>query len=229
MTRTATTVRVALCAIALSLLVVTPALRADPGKWKGTIDKWVEADAKNPPKQNHVLFVGSSSIRMWDTDKYFPELKPINRGFGGSQFEDVLAYMDQIVLPYKPRVIVVYEGDNDIGGGKTPQRVLDDWKKFVGIVHDKLPKTHVIFIAIKPSIKRWNLVEKIREANKMIAEDIAKDPLSAYADIDAPMIGDDGKPRKELFKSDGLHMVHEGYVIWTNLVQKLIDAASAEK
>ena len=115
-------------------------------------------------------------------------------------------------------MIVFYAGDNDIAGGKTPERVFADYQAFVAKIHKLLPKTKIAFVAIKPSISRWRLIELMRKANQMIEELSSKDELLEYVDVDAPMIGDDGQPRKELFLKDGLHMTDAGYKIWTDLV-----------
>ena len=132
--------------------------------------------------------------------------------------EDPTYYADRIVIPYKPRAIVVYEGDNDIGSGKTPERVFSDYKAFVKKIRSSLPETPIIFIAIKPSIKRWDKIDKIREANKMIQEYAKKDKSLDFVDVDAPTIGDDGMPMKSIFKDDGLHLNDKGYTIWKSLL-----------
>ena len=173
--------------------------------------------------------MGSSSIRGWDTKKYFPKIQTIQRGFGGSQICDSFEYAGRIILPYQPRVIVVYAGDNDIAGGKSPQRVLEDYTALVRRIHDDLPKTRIVFIAIKPSIARWRLVGKMRQANALIETFTKTDPRLRYVDIDRPMIGEDGKPRKELLQRDGLHLTHEGYVLWSSLVRPHLDMPETPK
>ena len=197
---------------------------AKESRWEKSIRAFEERDRKDPPPTGEIVFVGSSSIRGWDTKRYFPDLKTIQRGFGGSQVADSVQFADRIVIPYRPRVVVLYAGDNDIAGGKTPQRVLDDYKAFVRKVHAALPKTRIVYIPIKPSIARWKLVEKMRQANALIEAYTKTDPRLRYVDIDKPMIGDDGRPRKELFAKDGLHLSHEGYVLWTRLVRPHLEA-----
>jgi len=192
---------------------------AKPNRWEPNIQRFEQQDKKTPPPKNAILFLGSSSIVAWDLQRSFPDLVTINRGFGGSQIVDSLHFVDRIVLPYQPRIIVFYAGDNDIGSGKSPDRVLEDYKQFVAKVHDGLPKTRIVFVAIKPSIRRWSLIDNIREANAKICEFIEKDPLLIYLDIDKPMLGKDGKPRPEIFKSDGLHMNDAGYDIWSDMLR----------
>ncbi|MCP4642687.1 MAG: hypothetical protein GY851_19735 [bacterium] len=188
-------------------------------RWGKDIRRFEKADKESFPPEDAVLFVGSSSIVGWNLKKYFPNLETINRGFGGSAVSDSVYFADRIVLPYKPRVIVLYAGDNDIAGKKTPERVLKDYRAFVAVVRQVLPKTKIVFVAIKPSIARWELVDKMREANRLIEEYTKRDDRQVYVDIDTPMIGEDGMPRKELFKEDGLHLNHEGYVLWSSLVE----------
>lgn len=199
----------------------TPA-RADPVKWEPDIVRFEQRDAMAKPATSGILFVGSSSIRMWDTERFLPGLGVINRGFGGSQLEDAIHFADRIVLPYEPRTIALYAGDNDIAQGKSPQQVYDDYRKFVEIVHAKLPRTRIVYIAIKPSIARWKLVEPMREANRLIGEHAAKDERLSFADIDAPMLGADGKPRADLLVDDGLHLNDAGYALWSSIVRPLI-------
>lgn len=191
-------------------------------RWEKNIQAFEKRDKAAPPAEGGILFLGSSSIRMWPLDDYFPHLPVINRGFGGSQVSDSIAFLDRIVLPCKPRIILFYAGDNDIAAGKSPETVRDDFDTFTGRVHDALPDTRIIFIAIKPSISRWRLVGKMRKANRLIQERIQQDKRLSYADIDTPMIGPDGMPRPDLFLGDGLHLNAKGYTIWSDLVRPML-------
>jgi lysophospholipase L1-like esterase len=195
--------------------------RSDADKWEKDIAAFEAADAKNPPPKDAVLFVGSSSIRLWDLKESFPDRRTINRGFGGSEIADSVRYAKRIVIPYRPRVVVFYAGDNDIAGGKSPQRVLADFKQFVELVHGELPKTKIIYIGIKPSIKRWTLIDRIREANRLIRQHVAAEESDklVFLDIERPMLGDDGKPRAVFLQDDGLHLNQAGYKIWTKLLR----------
>ncbi len=206
------------------LLVANPvALRAEENKHEPEIQKFEKKDAATSVPLNGILFVGSSSIRGWNVDKFFPGLPVLNRGFGGSQVSDVLHYFDRIVVPYKPKTIVFYSGDNDISGGKTTETVVSDVKKFVALVHEKLPSAQILIIPPKPSIARWKLWPAMQEvglAEQQLAE--ADDKIT-FIDIAPAMLSPDGKPRKELLKKDGLHMTDEGYVIWSDMVRPLLE------
>jgi lysophospholipase L1-like esterase len=192
---------------------------AAASRWEKAIQAFEAQDRRSPPPKGPIVFVGSSSIRGWNTKRYFPKLRTIQRGFGGSDVSDSLHFAHRIVTNYQPRVVVMYAGDNDIARGKTPQRVLADFKAFVAEVHARLPRTRIVYIASKPSIRRWKLVGRMRQANRLIEQFTRTDKRLRFVDIDKPMIGPDGRPRKELFKKDGLHLSHEGYVLWTRLVQ----------
>jgi len=194
-------------------------------RWGPAIAAFESADAKDPPPAEGVLFVGSSSIRLWDLPKSFPDLPVINRGFGGSEVADSLHFAEQLILKHRPRVIVVYAGDNDVAKGKSPEEVAADYRALVEKVHARLPRARMIYICIKPSILRWKLVEKMRDANARIRALSAEDERLAYADIDTPMLGPDGRPRRELLIIDGLHLSKEGYRTWTAVVRPLIDVA----
>lgn len=172
-------------------------------------------DRLRPPPEGAVLFIGSSSIRMWETlGQDFPGVPVINRGFGGSEMEDTVRYAHRIALPYKPRQIVVYAGDNDLGGGKAPEAVADAFASFVRLVHAQLPATRIGFVAIKPSLMRWHLIDMVRKTNGLVREICARDPRLDFIDIVPAMLGDDGMPRQELYVEDGLHLSVQGYAIW---------------
>ncbi|MBC8356704.1 MAG: hypothetical protein H8E66_32415 [Planctomycetes bacterium] len=208
-------------ALSVVTLVAVNAERvvAEESRWESAIQAFEEQDAKQAPPKNGIVFVGSSSIRKWDLAKSFPDLEPINRGFGGSEVSDSVEFAERIILKYDPRIVVVYAGDNDIAHDKTPQQVCNDFKQLVGMIHAKLPKTKIVYIAVKPSIKRWALVQQVREANRLITEVAVKNERLEFVDIDKPMIGSDGMPRNELFVKDGLHLSAEGYALWTALVK----------
>lgn len=188
------------------------------GRWEKAMEAFEQRDAKTPPPKGEIVFIGSSSIVGWNLAKCFPDLKAVNRGFGGSQIADSTEYADRILLPLEPRIVVFYAGDNDIAGGKSPEKVFEDYKAFVKKVHDKLPEAKIIYIPIKPSIARWKLWEKMKAANALIEAHTKTDKRLAYLDIAGPMLGEDGKPRPELFKNDGLHLNDEGYKLWNSLL-----------
>ncbi len=211
------------CRLTLLALLLSPLVFATPDKWTAAIDKFTQADAKNPPRSNGVVFVGSSSIVKWTSlEKDFPGVNVLNRGFGGSELADSVFYADRIVIPYQPRVVVVYAGDNDLKAGKSPETVFGDFKALVAKVHTALPQTRIVYIAIKPSPSRWSLKDKIVATNRLIAAECAKDKRLAFADIYPAMLDAKGQPRPELFVADMLHMKPAGYAIWTPIVAPLI-------
>lgn len=194
-------------------------LPKSPTRWEANIRKFEQMDRQSPPKPGGVLFVGSSSIVRWELGKFFPNLPTLNRGFGGSQLADVVYFADRIVLPYQPKAIVLYAGDNDLAAGKTPEQVAADYEAFVKKVHAALPKTRIIYITIKPSLARWRLIDSIRQVNRLICERAAKDDRLIVVDIERAMLGPDGLPRKDLLDKDGLHLNEAGYKIWSDLVR----------
>lgn len=206
----------------LAVCAVAPAQQPAPAagqKWESEIQKFEAADRQHPPPQGAVLFIGSSSIRMWkDLAADFPETKIINRGFGGSEIADSTYYIDRIVAPYHPRMIVLYAGDNDLAAGKTPQQVFEDYQAFVRRVREKLPGAKIAYISIKPSPARASLMEKMRAANELIRGYTARGKNLVYIDVFTPMLGEDGMPRSELFIADKLHMTREGYAVWRKVI-----------
>ncbi|MFZ5829873.1 MAG: SGNH/GDSL hydrolase family protein [Planctomycetota bacterium] len=197
------------------------AAAAEPqaSRWEEKIAAFEAADQKSPPPKGAVLFLGSSTIVGWPLAKLFPDLPTINRGFGGSQISDSVEFAERIVLPHEPRVIVFYAGDNDLANGKTPDQVLADFKALVAKVHAAHPKTRILFVGIKPSLKRWALIDKIREANSLMRAYCASDDRMAFVDVERVMLGADGQPRKDLLKPDGLHLNDRGYEIWSDLIR----------
>jgi len=211
--------------LSLAFCVVTLSAEKKVDRWEKDIQQFESWDRKNSYPKDGVLFVGSSSIKMWSTRESFQDLPVINRGFGGSQISDSIHFFKRIVEPYRPRVVVLYAGDNDIASGKTSERVFEDYKKFVALVHGSMPKTSVIFVAIKPSGSRWSLWPPMKKANDMVEEFCRKDPRLTYFDSAEPLIGADGKPRDDLFLKDRLHLNAEGYKAWTKRVRPIVEAA----
>ena len=191
----------------------------DADRWEKDITAFEDQDRKTPPRTSGNVFVGSSSIRMWKLDTSFPKHTVINRGFGGSQLGDSARYAERIVTPYKPRVVVVYAGDNDLNAGKTPEAVFADYHALRDKIRMALPETKIIFVSIKPSPSRWKLREKALEANRLIRDEIALGKGQVFVDVWTPMLGEDGMPRAELFLKDQLHMNETGYEIWNKLVE----------
>ncbi|MEO8521199.1 MAG: SGNH/GDSL hydrolase family protein, partial [Acidobacteriota bacterium] len=192
---------------------------AQPAAWQKEMAAFEAEDAASAPVPGGVVFVGSSSIRLWNLRQSFPDLKAVNRGFGGSEIVDSVDHVDLLVLRHKPRTVIFYAGDNDLAAGKTPETVAADYKAFVGKVRAAQPETRIAFIAIKPSVLRWAIVGKVRAANALIRAYSETDDRLGFVDVDGPMLGWDEKPRKDLLQADGLHLTPKGYELWNTLVR----------
>jgi lysophospholipase L1-like esterase len=182
--------------------------------WEPDIAAFEASDRTNPPPKNGIVFVGSSSIRMWSSLKTdFPGLPVINRGFGGSQIADSVNFADRIILPYQPRQVVVYAGGNDLAEGKDPKLVYGDFVALVSRIQKALPHARVAFIASAPNPKRWAIVDKVRELNSLVANYCRQHDLQ-FIDVFPLMLGSDGLPKPDIFRDDRLHMNTNGYDIW---------------
>lgn len=201
-----------------------PGVYPDPTRFENLIVEFEDSDKTSPPPTGAVLCYGSSSIRYWHKNlaEDLAPLTVIPRGFGGSNMNDALHFADRAVLPYKPRAILLYEGDNDIGAGVSPEEVIDTFRKFVTKVHSTLPETRIYIIAIKPSILRWRLWPQIQKTNELFAAECNKNDKLTYIDIATPMLTLEGLPRPELLCIDRLHMNRQGYELWRDIVQPIL-------
>lgn len=212
-----------LVALSGALLAACGRKVSGPAQWRAEIDQLTANDAGHPPPQHGVLFIGSSSIRMWTTlAGDFAGLPTVRRGFGGSTIPDSTFYADRIVIPYQPKLVVMYAGDNDVEEGHSPQRVIDDFKAFVARVRRALPGVAIAYISIKPSIARWSIWPQMHAANEGIANWARTQRDIRYVDVSANMLGPNGKPRPELFQKDGLHMKPAGYAIWITALKPVL-------
>ncbi|AKJ30308.1 SGNH/GDSL hydrolase family protein [Caldimonas brevitalea] len=202
----------------------TPAVAAAPvstSPWADSFAAFEQADKTTPPPPGGVVFVGSSSIRLWsDLEQQF-ELPPVvlKRGFGGSTLRDCAEHADRLVTRYRPRLVVVYAGDNDLAQGRTPDEVLDSFAEFVRSVRRELPAVRIAYVSIKPSPSRRGLMPLARQTNEMIERYTGSVPGLAYIDVYTPMLGADGEPREELFGPDALHLNQDGYGLWKRIIE----------
>jgi lysophospholipase L1-like esterase len=187
------------------------------------------ADQKNPPPKGAILFVGDSSFTLWksmQTD--LPDHIVINRGFGGSQMSDLLYYTDRIALPYKPRLIIVSEGDNDIHRGVTPDEVLAGVKTFVEKVHAALPNSRIAISSLTPSPARWSEADTEQHVNRIVRDYVATQKNVVFIDLFDAYLGQDGKPRGELFVEDGLHHSAAGYQVRIQAMRGILGEADKQ-
>lgn len=216
--------------IAVALVLVTTAAAAeypDPERFRPAIDAFLAADAESPPPKGAIVATGSSSMRGWH-GRIAEDLAPLTiipRGFGGSNMKDVRHFLDELVLRHEPRAVLLYEGDNDAAGGVTPEQILAHFDAIAAGIHEVLPRTRIYILAVKPSIRRWNIWDTMSATNAMLTDRAAKDARLTFIDIATPMLGEDGKPLPEIFVADNLHMNGAGYDIWRDTVRPvLVDA-----
>jgi lysophospholipase L1-like esterase len=215
-----TVLELVLATILTATLAPAPLSAQAPDRWEKAIAAFEAADKTNPPPKDCVLFIGASNTRRWSTlAQDFRGWKVVNRGFGGSLLSDALHFADRIVIPAAPKTICVQSGGNDINAGRTPDQVLADFKAFVLKVRATLPETKIHFIALPPSPARWSQREKQREVNRLVETFAREDGQLNYIDVFEHMLGDDGRPRPELYVSDNLHLSPKGYSLWTSLIR----------
>ena len=198
---------------------IAQALNADETRWREAFDAFAEADRTRAPAPGSVLFVGSSSIRLWDDlEGQFDGATIVKRGFGGSRMSDCRQHLARLVLPYKPRLIVVYAGDNDLAEGRSPEQVAADFGAFVDGVRARLPDARIAYLSIKPSPSRQHLLPAVRQANALIAAYSRSTANLDYIDVYSPMLDANGAPRSELFGGDHLHLNSAGYALWKTVI-----------
>ena len=208
----------------------TPANYPDPLRLKAEINVYEWIDYVLAPTEGSVLAVGSSSIFGWH-NRIHQDLEPLTiipRGFGSSTMYDLLYYSDKIVLPYKPRAILIYEGDNDIAWGSSPQDVRKTFDVLVEKIHQALPETRIYMLSIKPSISRAHLLPQMQIANQLLQEACDADDLMHYIDITTPMLKD-GEVIEKYINTDDLHMNATGYDLWREIMQREMVVKEASK
>ena len=208
---------VPLCAVLTARAANAP-VAPPKDKWEAEMKRFEAEDAKSPPPKGGIVFTGSSSVRLWKTlAEDFPGMPVINRGFGGSEMSDSVKHMELTVLRHLPRQVIVYAGTNDIKNGKTPERVMEDFKLFSERIKAALPETRIGFIAAAPNPARWALIDQFRDLNTRAAA-YCKEKGYDFIDVHTAMLGPDGKPLPDIFVADQLHMNPKGYEIWKRVI-----------
>jgi lysophospholipase L1-like esterase len=214
----------------IGLVLITPSqpllaagAEHDYGQWEKEISAFEAMDRTNPPPTNAVLFIGSSTIRLWTTlAGDFPAQRVINRGFGGSEIVDSTHFANRILFPYAPRAIFFRAGGNDIAAGKAPEAVFDDFKAFVTTVHARLPEVDIFFISWSPTPSRWQNRDQEAALNRLVAAYAHQTPHLVYIEAGDMVLGADGRPRAELFREDQLHFNAAGYRLLAERVRPFL-------
>jgi lysophospholipase L1-like esterase len=214
-----------LCSICFVFISLSTFCQTTEQPFAAEIKAFAKQDSAQAPGSGVVLFVGSSSIRLWNTlQEDFPAHQVLNRGFGGASLPDVALYAEQTIYRYQPSQIVFYCGENDFASSDTVQvqTVVNRFTNLFREIRQRHPKVPFVFIAIKPSPSRAHLRPKIEAANKQIREFLSKHKKARFANVYPDMLNEAGKPRGELFKEDSLHMNGKGYAIWKAKLQPLL-------
>jgi len=213
--------------------------RPDPARFAKDIARFDDAEKENPPQRGGIVFTGSSSVRLWDLENAFPGLPVINRGFGGSVANDLIVYAEKVVLRYRPKVLVVYTGSNDLHGrpgppvlpGLTPREAFGDYTKFLTLVHDKLPQARIIVNSVKVAPSRAAEMDSVKKLNSLLESWCRDKPWMRWIDATSYLVGPDGQPVAGLYRADRLHLNEAGYAKWNAIIGPVIreEWAKAEK
>lgn len=193
----------------------------EPPFWSD-IQAFKKQDSMHMPPSHEILFVGSSSFTKWtDVQNYFPNHPIINRGFGGSTLLDVMMYSDNVILPYQPKQIVIYCGENDLAYSDTisAQTVANRFFTLFDLIRHVWEKAPIDYISIKPSPSRAKLMTKMVETNDLIESFLKTKSNTSFIDVYHKMLDANGKPISEIFGPDSLHMNAKGYAIWQKEIE----------
>jgi lysophospholipase L1-like esterase len=205
-----------LLSIACCLLVANAWTQVAPPFWSDIV-QFKRQDSSHTVPIHPILFVGSSSFTKWtDVNSYFPGYPIVNRGFGGSTLVDVIRYTYDIILPYDPKQVVIYCGENDLANSEkvTPVEIMQRVQTLFAMIRINLPKAKITFVSIKPSPVRAGIQPRVKNANRLISGWIKRQNNADFIDIYGPMLDSKGNMREELYVNDRLHMKPAGYAIW---------------
>lgn len=183
-------------------------------------------DSIQKPKDGMILFIGSSSFRLWKTAKEdFDNPNIVNRAFGGATLPDVIRYQDDVVLKYNPKKIFIYCGENDIASSEkvTPEMVFGNFKTLYHSIRNRFPEVQVVFISIKPSMLRWSMKDRMIATNALINNYLSKEKNAVFINVWDKMLDENGEPMKDIFIEDKLHMNSKGYAIWLKEMKALVN------
>lgn len=199
-----------------------------PARFENDIQKFEAADRTTPPTAGGILFYGSSSARLWDLPNSFPTLATANRGFGGSDMEAAAHFYDRVVPAHKPRIVVLYEGDNDLNSGRTSCQILADFESLVSKHKVALPECQLVCLSVKYSPSRAKLRLEQEATNALLKARCAKDPKLVYVDVSTSLLGTDGLPESRYFQKDMLHLNADGYAAWNSVLLPYLEANAAD-
>jgi lysophospholipase L1-like esterase len=210
-----------LLAFSLASTVSAQTRTIDPSRFDEDIAAFEAKDSEMMPPEDAIVVTGSSSIRRWyQIEEDLAPLTVIPRGFGGSTMADLLHFADRIVLPYKPRAVVIYEGDNDTGShGVPPTQIINELNELTAMIHSALPETRIYLIAVKPSLARTEYWDVAQETNELYKEIAAENDKISYIDIATPLLNPDGKVMDDIFVEDKLHLNEKGTQIWAETIK----------
>ncbi len=209
--------------LVLVCLVHTALADAQVNRFEKDIAAFEAADQKDPPPTDAILFVGDSTFTRWKSIHHdLPGYTLINRGFGGSRMPDLLQFTSRIVIRYKPRLIVVQEGGNDLHSGRTPEQLLGDVKEFVDTVQRELPGVPIAIGSLAPSPARWNEIETRKRSDQLLKAYVATQKNVKFIDYFEAFLGPDGKPREDLFVEDRMHPSALGYELRAKIIRPFL-------
>jgi len=210
-----------LLAFSLASYVSAQSRTIDPSRFNEAIAAFEAMDSEMIPPEEAIVVTGSSSIRRWDQiEEDLAPLTVIPRGFGGSTMADLLHFADRIVLPYKPRAVVIYEGDNDTGSyGVPPAQIINELNELTAMIHHVLPETRIFLISVKPSLARTEYWDVAQETNELYKKLATENDKIFYIDIATPLLNPDGTVMNDIFVEDDLHLNEKGTQIWAATIK----------
>lgn len=193
---------------------------------------WYEDDIKQLEKvslnreyEPETIFYGSSSVRLWTSlDEDFKNVKPVNLGFGGSTLAACVWFFERVMISYHPKRLIVYAGDNDLGDGRHPEEVFIFFQQLVTKTQQRFGDLPCYYVSLKPSLSRWNMIDKFKYANNLIETEIVKKTNNwHFINVYKEMVDAKGYPKKEYFVGDGLHLSPAGYQLWKQAINDHIN------
>jgi lysophospholipase L1-like esterase len=209
----------------LSILFISANTIAQENQFTNEIKAFRKQDSIQKPNDGMLLFIGSSSFRLWkDVKSDFNNTNILNRAFGGATLLDLIYFQNDVVLKYKPKKIFIYCGENDIASSEkvTPKMVFKRYKTFYKTLRKQFPETPIIFVSLKPAISRWHMKDRMMATNKLISQFMKGKKNATFINIWDDMI-ENGEPKKDIYIQDNLHMNAKGYAIWVEKMNALVN------